>query len=104
VARLSRGDINKPGYHVEAMEEQVMHDHFELATYDALEPLGGPLQCRPLYHRDPVKSSKKQDHSDQCRGIGGRRLFLFQKAKGEAYDYGRWRALNNDQKVGITCH
>ena len=35
----------------------------------------------------------------QPSGIAGRRLFLFDKAKGERYDYVRWRALSAEQKV-----
>lgn len=94
VARVSRGDMNRSGFHGKAMEEQIMHDHFELDVYDALFPLGPPFSCRPLYHRDPVKSDGSMLTPNQ-----GRRLFLFEKAGGETYHYVPWRALNARQKV-----
>lgn len=80
------------------MEKQIMHDHFELAAYDALYPLRSPLSCRPLYHRDPKKSDGALLTPNQ-----GRRLFLFEKAEGETYHYGLWRGLNPYQKVRVTA-
>lgn len=94
IARVSRGDMNKPGFDVNAMSNQIKQDHFELAAYDALAPLGKPFNCRPLYHRDPKKSDDTLLTPNQ-----GRRLFLFQKAEGDTYDYPRWRALSAQQKV-----
>ena len=72
-----------------------MHDHFELAVYEALEPLGGVFGCGPLYHRDPVRC----DDGILLTPNQGRRLFLFEKADGDMYHYGRWRALDERQKV-----
>jgi hypothetical protein len=83
----------------EEMEEQIRHDHFELDVYGALAPLGAPFNYGPLHHRDPKKSA--------VDGIltpnQGRRLFLFEKLAGETFHYGHWRALDAQQKVGITC-
>ena len=101
IARVSRGDMNKPGFDSDAMERQIKQDHFELAAYDALAALGKPFNCRPVYHRDPKKSD---DHA--LAPNQGRRLFLFQKAGGDTYDYPRWRALTPQQKVDLktpTC-
>lgn len=94
IARVSRGDMNKPGFDSNAMEKQIQQDHFELAAYDALVPLGNPFHCRPLYHRDPKISDGSVLTPNQ-----GRRLFLFEKAEGDTYDYPRWRALSSQQKV-----
>lgn len=94
IARVSRGDMNKPDFDSNAIDKQIKEDHFELAVYDALVPLGDPFNCRPLYHRDPKRSDGSVLASNH-----GRRLFLFQKAEGETFDYPRWRALNNRQKV-----
>lgn len=86
--------MNKPGFEVDAMARQIQQDHFELAAYNALAPLGTPFNCRPLYHRDP-----KPSEDDFLVPNQGRRLFLFQKAEGNTYDYPRWRALTAQQKV-----
>lgn len=72
-----------------------MHDYFELAAYKALERLGPPFNCGPLYHRDPVKHV----YGHALIPNQGRRLFLFEKAEGEMYHYGRWRALTAQNKV-----
>ncbi|PNY29795.1 Uncharacterized protein TCAP_00295, partial [Tolypocladium capitatum] len=99
VARLSRGDVNTPGFRGSTLEKkQLWHGHFELATYDALQPLAGAFSRRPLYHRDPVQPGGGYVLT-QPQGITGRRLFLFEKAEGERYDYVRWRALSSEQKV-----
>lgn len=86
--------MNKPGFDFRAMEKQIKQDHFELAAYDALAPLGKPFNCSPLYHRDPKMSDSTGLASNQ-----GRRLFLFEKATGDTYDYPQWRVLNAQQKV-----
>lgn len=77
------------------MNQQIMHDHFELAVYKALGDLGGVFKCGPLYHRDPVKCAL----DNVLTPNQGRRLFLFEKAEGDMYHYGRWRALSDEQKV-----
>ncbi|KAI6783965.1 uncharacterized protein J7T54_001841 [Emericellopsis cladophorae] len=94
VARVSRGDLNKTGFDAHAMVAQMMHDRFEIDAYDVLSVLGYPFDCRPLHHRDPIRSG-----SDFYQTNQGRRLFLFQKAGGFTYDYPRWRILNTRQKV-----
>lgn len=95
VARLSRGDMNRGCFDAEAMNQQVMHDHFELAVYEALESLGGVFGCGPLYHRDPVRC----DDGNLLTPNKGRRLFLFEKVEGDMYHYGCWRALDEKQKI-----
>lgn len=95
VARLSRGDVNKEGLSAKEMDRELMHDHFELAAYQALGNIGPIFNSGPLYHRDPVR----HDLGVILAPNQGRRLFLFEKAEGEMYHYGRWRALNGEQKV-----
>ncbi|KAM4057244.1 3-hydroxybutyryl-CoA dehydratase [Hirsutella rhossiliensis] len=121
VARLSRHDVNSPGFHgsdLEAKQRQL--SRFEIATYDALQPLARASQPhgrvfggRPLHHRDPVAwragagvapPSPPFPHDASasmpplCRTVLGRRLFLFEKSPGEGYDYVRWRALSPAKK------
>lgn len=104
VARLSRHDVNAPGFHGSSLEvAQRQLSRFELATYDTLQPLGGPFGRRPLHHRDPVAwpppSPPLPLDGATCRSLVGRRLFVFEKAPGEGYDYIHWRALDAAQKV-----
>ena len=94
MARVSRGDMNKPGFDSTEMERQIRHDHFELDVYDVLFPLGGPFCVKPLYHRDPKKTNDTVLTPNQ-----GRRLFLFRMREGETFTYVHWRALDSKQKV-----
>ncbi|KAI9902384.1 hypothetical protein N3K66_001736 [Trichothecium roseum] len=97
LARLSRSDLNNPKCHPCAMKQQIKHDHFELATYRVLVTLGSPFNCEPLYHRDPIRKSRSLSFT-HSPDISGRRLFIFAKAEGEHLHYGRWRALEDEQK------
>lgn len=98
LARLSRSDLNNPQCHPCAMKQQIKHDHFELATYSVLVTLGSPFSCKPLYHRDPIRKPRLFSFANSP-DISGRRLFIFAKAEGEHLHYGRWRALEDEQKV-----
>lgn len=95
VARVSRGDVNREGLGAKEMNRELMHDHFELAAYQALRNIGPIFNSGPLYHRDPIQHVV----GTVLTPNQGRRLFLFEKADGEMYHYGRWRALKEKQKV-----
>lgn len=94
VARVSRGDLNKPGVDSEAMGRRVHFNHFELEVYDVIYSLGSPFCGRPLYHREPKRAEDGVSLPNQGRG-----LFLFEVRDGETFTYIHWRALAAQQKV-----
>ncbi|KJZ76394.1 hypothetical protein HIM_04123 [Hirsutella minnesotensis 3608] len=111
IARVSRHDVNGPDFGAQALEKrQARQTSFELATYKALQPLDVAFSHGPIYSREPlakqVDDRKSLLHGNKTsltkhkspRGILGRRIFLFEKAPGEHYDYGCWRALSPPQK------
>lgn len=96
VARLARGDVNMPDYEGFPIQVQVPEVKFEAEVYELLQSEPGILASRLLYHRVPVQ------HEDPKLGrpkdIAGRRLLVFQRAKGEN---NVWRTLSPAQKVRV---
>lgn len=89
--------MNREYLGINHMDQELMHDHFELAAYETLRDIGPAFNSGPLYHRDPAR----HDVGTTLTPNQGRRLFVFEKAEGVMYHYGRWRALNDEQKVRL---
>lgn len=98
VARVSRSDLNKTRDDAHVMDTHIMPGRFEIDMYDALSVLGYHFDCRPLHHRNAIRSG-----GDFHQPKLGRRLFLFKKAGGLTYDYPRWRVLGTRQKVWLDA-
>ncbi|KAF8694423.1 hypothetical protein AX14_002043 [Amanita brunnescens Koide BX004] len=81
VARLTRGDVNMPNYDEFPIGAQVSEVKFEVALYELLRSEPNILASRLLYHCIPVQHVGPR--LDCPQDIAGRRLFLFERAKGE---------------------
>ncbi len=94
VARLARGDVNMPDFDDFPIHVQVPGTKLEAAVYELLRSEPAILVSHLLYYRIPVQhAGPRLDHPQD---ITGRRLFLFEKAEGEA---NIWWDLSSTQKV-----
>lgn len=94
VARLARGDVNIPNYDGFPIQVQVPEVKFEVAVYELLRSEPNILASRLLYYHIPVQHVGPRLGPPQ--DITGRRLFLFERAKGEN---NVWWDLSSEQKV-----
>lgn len=94
VARLANGDVNMPGFDGWPYEKQVSEVIFEAATYQLLCTSPMIRASKLLYHRPPVQHIGERLHKPM--DILGRRLMVFEKAKGTS---NVWEELDAQSKV-----
>lgn len=99
VARIARGDVNMPDFDGFAVEKQIPEVLFEAAVYHLLHNEPDIRASHLLYFRAPVQhlGPRLSVPSD----ILGRRLFVFERAKGTN---NVWEGLNADDKVRLNDH
>ncbi|PUU77943.1 3-hydroxybutyryl-CoA dehydratase [Tuber borchii] len=98
VARLSRGDVNKPNFDGPTIHWHVTEVKFEVAIYQLLRSELNILASRLLYHRIPVQHVGTR--VDLPKDIAGRHLFLFERTEGEK---NVWWELSPEQKACLLA-
>lgn len=94
IFRLSRSDLNVPGFQGFPIEKQIPEVRFEAAVYDLLKTNPRIKVSRLLYHRLPLQLHEPSVSHPTI--LVGRALFAFQKAEG-VKDV--WKSLTPDHKV-----
>ncbi|KAL8380947.1 hypothetical protein RB595_005308 [Gaeumannomyces hyphopodioides] len=96
VARLARGDVNKPYFDGFPVREQVDKVMFERQVYHLLRSKADILVSRLFHFRAPVQ--KPGPRVEVPRDLAGRTLFLFEKAEGWT---NMWDRLDGVEKNNV---
>jgi hypothetical protein len=98
LARISRSDVNTPGYDGLAFSSLLRDAQFEVAAYEHLKDHPGVRVPELLFHRLP----EQQNSSDPVILDGRhRQLFIFRREEGEN---NIWNKLDEAEKVcGFFC-
>ena len=91
---MSCDDVNMPNFDGAPIDTQVSEVKFEAAVYELLRSEPNILVSHLLYYRIPVQHTGPK--LDPPQDIGGRHLFLFERAEGEK---NVWWQLSSEQKV-----
>lgn len=81
VARLSKEDVNMPGFCGRSFEKQAREAHFEAAVYHLLRGEDAIKASCLLWSRAPAKLSELNSHAPH--DLSGRLLSIFKAAPGK---------------------
>lgn len=98
LARISRSDVNTPGYHALPFNDVLRSAQFEIAVYEHLNGHPGIPVPELLFHRFPEEQNPKGPVALDGRH---RQLFIFRCEEGET---NRWGDLDELEEVsGFFC-